>query len=516
MSHTAKRRGHLLSLSRGGTSKAIQASVPHPPFRWATRVVLPGAVLLGIVILLMVSAGDALVPALAVTAVPVVEREGAGRRPGTSVVQASGWIEADPYLRHVPALTDGIVREVLVLEGDRVEKGQVVARLVPEDALLDLNSARAEADHREALLVEAKARLAAAQTVWDNPVEHERNVAVTQAHIAENRALLVQLQAEIRSAEADLERLRSDHKRISSLGESNVAPEAEVTNARTRMQAQEASVEAMKHRVEVVGAQIRSAEAELKAAVSQRDLRTSEVEALGVGNALVARVEAELIRSRAELAKAELRASRLEVRSDCDGIVVQRFVEPGGKVMLGTDDKHSAQIVSVYDPAHLQVRVDVPLAEAGKIAAGQAAEVVVEVLPDRVFQGHVSRIAHQADIQRNTLQAKVRIEDPDALLRPEMLARVRFLAVLEAAPGGATGTSLYAPRDAVKAGHAWVVSRFDGEHGVARRRAVRLGGGEREGWVEIADGLQAGDLVVTAGTENLKAGSRVRVATPGS
>jgi RND family efflux transporter MFP subunit len=397
-----------------------------------------------------------------------------------------------------------------------VEKGQVVARLVPEDALLELSSAQAEADHREALLVEAKARLAAAQTVWDNPIEHERNVSVTQAHIAQNRALLIQLQAEIRAAEADLERLTSDHGRITTLRESNVVSESDTIDARTRMESQAASVEAMKQRVEVVKAQITSAEAELKAAIAQRELRTSEVEALSVGNALVARVEAELIRSRAELAKAELRASRLEVKADSGGIVVERFVEPGGKVVLGMDDKHSASIVSIYDPAHLQVRVDVPLAEAGKIAVGQVVEVVVDVLPDAVFRGHVSRIAHQADIQRNTLQAKVKIDNPDALLRPEMLARVRFLAVVETTPGEATSTSLYAPRDAVKADHAWVVSRFDGERGVAQRRAVQLGGGEREGWVEIAGGLQAGDLVVTTGTENLKTGSRVRVTTPRS
>ena len=61
----------------------------------------------------------------------------------------------------------------------------------------------------------------------------------------------------------------------------------------------------------------------------------------------------------------------------------------------------------LYDPKRLQVRVDVPLADAAKVRVGQQAKVVVGVLPDRTFDGEVTRVVHEADIQRNTLQVKV-------------------------------------------------------------------------------------------------------------
>ena len=40
----------------------------------------------------------------------------------------------------------------------------------------------------------------------------------------------------------------------------------------------------------------------------------------------------------------------------------------------------------------------------------------------------MTRIVGEADLQRNTLQAKVRVEDPDHRLRPDMLCRAEFLA----------------------------------------------------------------------------------------
>ena len=67
--------------------------------------------------------------------VPVVVRmatdSGGG---GLGTVQASGWVEPDPYPVAVTALTEGVVAEVLVLEGQAVKKGQTVARMVSDDA----------------------------------------------------------------------------------------------------------------------------------------------------------------------------------------------------------------------------------------------------------------------------------------------------------------------------------------------------------------------------------------------
>ena len=68
-----------------------------------------------------------------------------------------------------------------------------------------------------------------------------------------------------------------------------------------------------------------------------------------------------------------------------------------------------------------------PLADVAMVGAGQPAEIVVDLLPDTVFTGEVLRFVHRADLQKNTVEAKVRINDPSELLKPDMLARVRIL-----------------------------------------------------------------------------------------
>ncbi len=80
-----------------------------------------------------------------------------------------------------------------------------------------------------------------------------------------------------------------------------------------------------------------------------------------------------------------------------------------------------------------------PLADAAKVGVGQKAKIVVDVLPDEEFTGHLSRIVHKADIEKNTLQVKVAIDNPSPQLKPEMLARIKFMG---SGPQDANSTAL--------------------------------------------------------------------------
>jgi multidrug efflux pump subunit AcrA (membrane-fusion protein) len=213
----------------------------------------------------------------------------------------------------------------------------------------------------------------------------------------------------------------------------------------------------------------------------------------------------------------------MEVRSPADGIVMQRLVEPGGKLLLmGMDDPRSAQAVRLYDPKKLQVRVDVPLADAAKVGVGMDATIVVGVLPDKTFRGKVSRIVNEADIQKNTLQVKVAITDPSPQLKPEMLARVRFsgMAQADGHPGSAPSATpraaggeqmILAPLSLIhrmgNTAMAWVVDRG---RGTASHRTIQLGQAQIDGWVAVTAGLSPGDQLI-ADFRGLRDGQRVRV-----
>lgn len=510
MTETQENQIGVETLSRRHSE--VMAKISPPRFRWVTRVGVPGTILLGVAVLFLSSASESLTPATEVAAVPVVEKESAGIAPGVAVVQAAGWIEADPYLIEATSLTDGILDEMLVLEGDTVSKGQVLARLIADDALLALDRATADFQVRKAMVAETRARLDAAQTDWDNPVERIRNMSVAEARLKESHAELGQLEAEVRVAKADLERLQSDNDRIAPLGATRVVSDSEVVDARTRMEAQEAQVDSRHRRIEAVRARIQREEAEVKAARENLRLRVEERRELDVARAAFERTQADAELARVALAEAKLRVERLEIKAPADGVIVERLKQPGSKTMLNMDDPRSAVVATLYNPSKLQVRVDVPLADAGKIAAGQRTEIVADVLPGQVFSGQVTRILHVADIQKNTLQAKVAIENPSPLLRPEMLARVKFLASAGRELSGVPNSTIHAPSRAVQDGEVRIVEEYDGKRGIANRRTVTTRGMEQDGWVEVTEGLRPGDLVITSAPSSLKPGARVRVS----
>lgn len=495
-------------------------SIPAPGRKWITRLALPGLILLSMAGLLVYGARDALIPAVDVEVVDVVVKTlkpdkpidpaaptEPGDRPavsGSVVVQAPGWLEADPYPTYVSALTDGVIDRVLVLEGERVTRGQVVAEMIDDDAKLAVE--RAVAD-----LATAEARLEAAKTEWENPVARRRLVAVQQANLAETRAQKKNLLAIIEQETATVAELQAIYDGYKALP-SSATSKLEVETARYRLQASRAKLKASREMIEQFDAQSERFEAEVAAA--KEDLRLRIVERRELDEAKAAHDQAE-----AKLAEAKLRLERMQVRSPAAGVVMQRLAIPGAKLMLAMDSPHSAHVVHLYDPQRLQVRVDVPLGEAAKVGVGQAARVIVEVLPDTTFNGHVSRIVHQADIEKNTLEVKVAIANPTDELKPEMLARVKFLS--GGAPSEQTtatvdksGTvGLYLPQSLVDAKpgsqtDVWLYKRADS---TAVRRTITLGAADASGWIRITEGLKPGDAVIVDPPQDLRADQRVRI-----
>ncbi len=250
-------------------------------------------------------------------------------------------------------------------------------------------------------------------------------------------------------------------------------------------------------------------------ALAERDTTASE---RTVAEQAVAAREAELSAARIRLETAQLALDRTVIRADRDGVVLRRFVEPGQKRRAAMDDPHSAVIVSLFDPQSLQVRVDVPLAEAGRLFVEQPARISTAMLPGSVFTGRVTRIVGQADIQRNTLQAKVAVDDPDPRLRPEVLCRVEFWSQSRDVAAGdeATGRhALWIPEAALQDEEAteqtvWVIDAMSQR---AHKRAIRVSSTRSHGYRLLLDGLRANETVVVGDTVALEEGRRVRRKT---
>src|SRR5205814_3246818 len=88
---------------------------------------------------------------------------GGGQPADTPLFRAAGWAEPRPTPTVVTALAEGVVEKLFVVEGQAVEAGEVVARLIDADARLALDAAEADVKLREGELAAARAALVAAR-----------------------------------------------------------------------------------------------------------------------------------------------------------------------------------------------------------------------------------------------------------------------------------------------------------------------------------------------------------------
>jgi len=435
-----------------------------PTRRWPSWL-LPAAILGGFALLFLGLYRDRLLPAPTVQVAPVLVISETGSRPSGSstakaapLFQASGWVEPDPYAVKASALVDGVVKSVHVLEGEDVEEGQLLVTLIDDDALLAL--AAAEGRHR--LLISSRsAHLAATEAMGKK----------SEAAQAEATA------AQTMEAEAGDQLARQDR-----LTKASVVSQSDFTTARLRLQREQSL-----H----LAAQAREGEF---AAEVQRMRHEAEAKNDEIALAAVA------------VEQARLALARTRILSPIKGRVLRLTAAPGDKKMLGMDHPDSSTVCVLYDPTHLQVRVDVPLADAALLQVGQSAKVHTSLLNDTVFDGTVTRITGEADLQRNTLQAKVRIQHPADQLRPEMLCRVEFLSSATAhstTPGATLAT--WIPASALQGDTVWVC---DPESRRLTQRTVQTSPEKRDDHIRITDGLLPGEQVVLS-PGSLRDGQRV-------
>ena len=424
------------------------------------------------------------------------------------VLQAAGWVEPDPSPEHVPALASGFVHEVLVEESDTIEVGQVVARLVPDDARIELAGASAEEERRQESHDRLVALLAIEQERFDEALEVTEAVTVAAARLegassasSASAAAIVQGEAAVRVAGAELEVQRE------LLAEGGTGA-WEVELAEASLEQARGMLSGLQAKAALAAAEQQAARVRPGPAERERELRLVDRVHLESARVAVARAATELATATTARETAELRSTRMAVISPVEGVVLERLVAPGDHL-----SEHLRTIVSVYDPSSLRVRVDVPQADIAGVGAGGRAEVLTEARPDRPYAAHVLRIVQLSDIQKVTLEVQVRVDEPDELIRPDMLCQVRFLGRSDE-PGGAgssaPGEVLLVPASLVEGGAVWVLSS-DGRS--ATRRRVTTGGEQREegvSWLRVTAGLNLSDKLLVQRTGELTEGVRVR------
>jgi RND family efflux transporter MFP subunit len=201
--------------------------------------------------------------------------------------------------------------------------------------------------------------------------------------------------------------------------------------------------------------------------------------------------------AQANLQAIATRFGETRIESPIDGVISQRRLDPG--VLVGPNAGTGA-ILTVQRSDILRVFVPVNEKDAPAVRIGQAATAVFDALPGKRYTGKVVRLSPAFDPVARTVDAEVHLANPGEL-RPGMYGRGTLITAVHPA-------AVVVPVGAVQISdgrfYAFLVQ---GEKVKRVELQIGVDGGN---WFEVVGGLEAGNEIVTAGTDTLADGAAVR------
>lgn len=250
-------------------------------------------------------------------------------------------------------------------------------------------------------------------------------------------------------------------------------------------------------------AQLAQAKAELSIALANHKRNQELVAQNFISKRSLDESAAALDVAQAKLDLAAATLQRLKIVAPFNGVVGLKQVSVGDYLKDGAD------IVNIEDLDAVLVDFRLPERFQSKIQPGQKTQLNIDALPGRPFAAVVQAVDPLIDANGRSVGVRGCIDNRQQQLRPGMFARVKTVF-------GVRDKALVIPEEAIvpQGGRTFVVKVVPGEQAdtlVSQRVAVKVGV-RQPGKVEILEGLEAGDSVVTAGHQRLqKDGTAVRV-----
>ncbi len=228
--------------------------------------------------------------------------------------------------------------------------------------------------------------------------------------------------------------------------------------------------------------------------VYQRSKEMVEKKFIAAEQHEAARMQLESSKSAFEAAKLQLEYTN--VRAPFDGVVTLRNIELGQRVNVN----EALFILADFEP--LRAKIYVPEKDIISIFEGQGATITVEAQPDIEFRGVVRMVSPVVDPASGTSKVTIDISDDKGRLKPGMFASVFITTETHE-------NVLVIPKKALVL-ETDLDQVYIYQDGTAHKVNLRLGLSSGE-TVEVLDGLQEGELVVTAGQDGLREGLPIRI-----
>lgn len=184
------------------------------------------------------------------------------------------------------------------------------------------------------------------------------------------------------------------------------------------------------------------------------------------------------------------------IKSPISGMISERFVKKGN--MIGTDQ----QVYRVSDFSPLQAILHIPEHEMSKIRKNQQAILRVDAIPDKSYKGHVERISPVVDASTGTFKVTIYIDETNEILRPGMFGRVKIIY-------DTRQNTQMIPKSAIMS-EDLLQSVYVIRDSLAFRQSIKTGYTNGVN-IEVIEGLQDNELVVTIGQGSLQDSSKVNI-----
>jgi RND family efflux transporter MFP subunit len=211
------------------------------------------------------------------------------------------------------------------------------------------------------------------------------------------------------------------------------------------------------------------------------------------------------------VAQANYRATEVGVeqtliRAPFEGVVLTKNANVGDVITPFSSALGSqAAVVTMADMSTLEVEADVSESNLDKIKPDQPCEIQLDALPGVRFRGRLLRMVPTVDRAKATVMAKIRFDELDSRILPEMSAKVSFLSQEMPADERTARVVLQTAAIAQRDGRSVVFLIKDGK---VAQVAVETGAKIGE-LIEIRTGVVAGDRVVMRPSEKLHDGARI-------
>ncbi len=346
-------------------------------------------------------------------------------------ISANGTVEAERSINVSPK-SAGVLKRLLVKEGDVLQTGQVIAYM--DDSNLrgqwvqyQAQLAQAESALQKAIngnrtqdIGKARAQLAEAQASLQELINGNRPEEITQA------------QARLSNAQASLQRAEADFQRNDSLYREGAISRSDLDQKRADRDKAQADVWERQQALDLQKTGARPEEiAQAKARVQQRQEDLSLLEA-GSRPEEIAQNRSQVDAARGSLQTIQAQIEDTILRAPFSGVVTKKYADPGAFVTpttAGSTVSGAASNSVIALNSFNQVVANLAETNIAQIRLGQQVSITADAYPGKRFTGRVKQIAAQATVQQNVTSFEVKVDlSPDAqkILRAGMNVEATF------------------------------------------------------------------------------------------